>query len=232
MTSPIATLPQHIAFILDGNRRWAKARGLPTFQGHRAGFKLAEKIIEKCFNLGIKYVTMFAFSTENWNRSIEEVTYLMKLYDLMARRLRDRLNKHGIKIRVIGDTSKLPGFLRKSLEKAIKETKQNSKMTVNIAINYGAREELVRATKNLIKKGLSYDDINQYVIAKELGTADQPDPDFIIRTSGEQRLSNFLLWQAAYSELYFTSVNWPDFNEKELDKALIEYERRQRRFGK
>lgn len=231
MASPVATLPQHIAFILDGNRRWAKARGFSTFYGHRAGLKLAEKIIEKCFNLGIKYVTMFAFSTENWNRSIEEVNYLMILYDVMARRLRERLNKHGIKIRVIGDISQLPEFLRKSLEKAIDGTKHNAKMTVNIALNYGAREELVRATKSLIKKGVSYHEINQDVIAKELGTADQPDPDFIIRTSGEQRLSNFLLWQAAYSELYFTPVHWPDFDEVELEKALTEYQRRQRRFG-
>lgn len=231
MASQVTTLPKHIAFILDGNRRWARARGLPTFQGHRAGFKIAEKIIEKCFNLGIKYVTMFAFSTENWNRSIEEVTYLMRLYDLMARRLRWRLNKHGIRIRVIGDMSKLPQFLKKSLVKATEETKNNTRMTVNIALNYGAREELVQATKNLIKKGLKSEDITQEIIDQELDTQGQPDPDFIVRTSGEQRLSNFLLWQAAYAELYFPSVNWPDFNEEELEKALQEFGRRQRRFG-
>lgn len=232
MASQISTLPQHIAFILDGNRRWAKMRGLPILEGHRAGFKISEKIIEKCFNLGIKYVSMFAFSTENWNRSIEEVTYLMKLYDIMTRRLRSRLNKHGIRIRVIGDMTKLPGFLKKSLVKAIEETKDNTKMTVNIALNYGARDELVRATKKLLKKGVKSDDLTQEMITQELDTANQPDPDFIIRTSGEHRLSNFLLWQAAYSELYFAPVYWPDFSEEELDKALVEYHKRQRRFGK
>lgn len=232
MALQATTLPKHIAFILDGNRRWAKMRGLPSFEGHRAGFKIAEKTIEKCFNLGIKYVTMFAFSTENWNRSIEEVSYLMRLYDLMARRLRLRLNKHGIRIQVIGDMTKLPKFLKKSLLKAIEETQYNTKMTVNIALNYGAREELVRATKNLIKKGLKSDEVTEAIIDQELDTRGQPDPDFIVRTSGEHRLSNFLLWQAAYAELYFPSVNWPDFDEKELEKALQEFSRRHRRFGK
>jgi undecaprenyl diphosphate synthase len=232
MAPQMTTLPQHIAFVPDGNRRWAKLKGLPSMSGHQAGLKIGEKIIEKCFSMGIKYVTMFAFSTENWNRSLEEVQALMRIYDLFARRLRSKLVKHGIQIQVIGDLTKLPKFLQRSLLQAVEETKHNHKMVVNIAINYGAREEIVRATQRIIEKGTKPEDINQESIAKELDTRDQPDPDFIIRTSGEQRLSNFLLWQAAYSELYFSPLFWPDFNEAELEKAVDEFQNRQRRFGK
>lgn len=232
MAAQAAILPQHIAFIPDGNRRWARLRGLPTLRGHQIGFRMGEKIIEKCFGLGVKYVTLWAFSTENWNRSIEEVTYLMRLYNLMAKRLRRRLNKLGIRINVIGDTSPLPKFLQQSLKLAANETKNNNKMIVNIALNYGSRDEIVRATQQLLKKGIKPEEVTQEILANELDTKGQPDPDLIVRTSGEHRLSGFMLWQAAYSELYFAPVNWPDFNEIELEKALKEYSRRQRRFGK
>ena len=229
-------IPKHVAVILDGNGRWAKSKGLPRNMGHVEGAKTVEKMCEVMYNRGIEYFTVYAFSTENWNRPSEEVSLLMKLLrDYMINCVK-RSMKNNMKVRVIGDKSRLDEDIRVSIADLEEKTAGNTGLKFTIAINYGSRDEIRRAVSQIassVKEGsLSLEDISEDLISKYLDTADYPDPDLLIRTSGEQRISNFLLWQIAYSEFYFAECNWPDFDEKELEKALEAYNSRDRRFGK
>ena len=229
-------IPRHLAVILDGNGRWAKAKGLPRNMGHVEGAKTVEKMCEIAWNKGIEYFTVYAFSTENWSRPKEEVSLLMKLLrDYMVNCVK-RSMKNNMKVRVIGDKSKLDEDIQASIANLEEKTKDNTGLKFTIAINYGSRDEIRRAVKSIaedVKNGtVDPDDVNEELISSRLDTAGYPDPDLLVRTSGEQRISNYLLWQIAYSEFYFAECNWPDFNEKELDKALEAYSRRDRRFGK
>ena len=224
--------PHHIGFIVDGNRRWAKEKGLPTFMGHKKGAERIEEIVKYAQDLGIKIVTIYAFSTENWKRAKKEVSYLMKLFeDFAIGKMRDA-NKRGMKIRILGNLEKLPTSLQKVLKQAMKLTENNQKMIVNAALNYGGRDELVRTFRKLVISKVKPKEITEELINQGLDTAGLPDPDLIVRTSGEQRLSNFLPWQATYSELYFPKVHWPDFDKKQLDIAIKEFQKRQRRRGR
>lgn len=225
-------LPYHVGFIVDGNRRWAKENGLPTLIGHKKGFDRIYEIVKYAQDLGIKIITIYAFSTENWKRSEEEVSYLMKLFEYFAIHKREEANKRGIKIRILGNFERLPIFLQKALGKAIDLTKNNQKMIVNVALSYGGRDEIVRTFRKLIALGTKAGEITEELINQNLDTIGLPDLDFIIRTSGEQRLSNFLPWQSTYSEFYFPKVYWPAFDKEQLDVAILEFQNRQRRLGK
>jgi undecaprenyl diphosphate synthase len=229
-------LPQHLAIIMDGNGRWAKKRGFMRIFGHENGSEAVRTTIETCGKLGIKYLTLYAFSTENWNRPQKEIDALMNLMVSAIQKETKSLMKNDIKLNIIGDISKLPLNAQKELTKVLELSKNNKAMTVTIALSYGAREELVFSVKEIIKKVknniINENDINELIINEHLYTHNLPDVDLLIRTSGEQRISNFLLWQIAYAELYFTSVLWPDFNQKELYEAIISYQKRERRFGK
>lgn len=224
-------LPYHIGFIIDGNRRWAKGKGLPTFVGHKNGMERVDEIIKYAQDLGIKIVTIYAFSTENWKRAEKEVSYLMKLFENFAIHKMEDANKRGMKIRILGNSERLPVSLQKVLKQAMKLTEDNQKMIVNIALNYGGRDEITRVFRKLTTLGVKPEEITEELINQNLDTVGLPDPDFIVRTSGEQRLSNFLPWQATYSELYFPIVHWPDFDKKQLDLAIKEFQKRQRRLG-
>ncbi|MCR5634008.1 MAG: isoprenyl transferase [Lachnospiraceae bacterium] len=229
-------IPRHLAVILDGNGRWAKAKGLPRNMGHVEGAKTVEKMCEIAWNKGIEYFTVYAFSTENWSRPKEEVSLLMKLLrDYMVNCVK-RSMKNNMKVRVIGDKSKLDEDIQASIANLEEKTKDNTGLKFTIAINYGSRDEIRRAVRSIaedVKDGkVSPDDVDEALIESHLDTAGYPDPDLLIRTSGEQRISNYLLWQIAYSEFYFAECNWPDFNESELDNAILEYNKRERRFGK
>ncbi len=224
-------VPKHVAFIMDGNRRWARSKALPLMTGHARGYGRVEPTIEYARKKGIKYLTFWAFSTENWNRSEKEISYLMELFrKLFKEKYIERLAKDGVRIGVFGEIKPFPKDIRENIKKVIKSSYKNEKMFVNIALNYGGRDEIIRAVNSLIKAGKEKVTENEF--SKRLYSVGQPDPDLIIRTSGEMRLSGFLSWQGAYSELYFTDKYWPDFDEKEFEKALLEYSRRQRRFGK
>jgi undecaprenyl diphosphate synthase len=225
-------LPYHIGFIVDGNRRWAKEKGLPTFAGHKKGAERVGEVIEYAQEIGIKIVTIYAFSTENWKRSGKEVSHIMKLFEDFANDKLMEAYKQGLQLRVLGDFDKLPESLQKVLKKAFKKTENNQGMLVNIALSYGGRNEIVRAFRKLAVSGVKPGEITEELVSQNLDTAGLPDPDFIVRTSGEQRLSNFLTWQSAYSELYFPKTYWPDFDKKQFDIALKEYRKRQRRLGK
>jgi len=225
-------IPSHIAIILDGNRRWAKEHGLPTFFGHRKGMDNAKKIVLYAQKAGIQIITMYAFSTENWSRSEKEVNYLMKLFENYIDKYIGDYHKRGVKFRHIGSLSELPTSLQKKITNAIELTKNNKGIIANLALNYGGRDEIKRVVQKLVSGGVKIEDVTMDLIGENLDTAGLPDPDFIIRTSGEQRTSGFLIWQGAYSELYFPKCHWPDFNEKEFDKAIVEFNKRQRRFGK
>ncbi len=224
-----AHIPIHIGIIMDGNGRWAKKRGLPRTFGHKAGGETFVKIVTECRKMGIKCLTVYAFSTENWKRSETEVSALMSLMkDYMVRYTED-LVKNGIRLRILGDLSRFENSTVEEINKRIEMSKNNDGMTLCIALNYGGRAELTTAVNKLLKSGKT--EITEKDISDSLYTEGLPDPDLIIRTSGEQRTSNFLLWQSAYSEYYFTDVLWPDFDEKELKKAVEEYSKRNRRFG-
>lgn len=229
-------LPVHIAFIMDGNGRWAKKRLLPRNLGHREGANTLRRVIRTCGNLGVKYLTFYAFSTENWNRPKEEVDALMALLMDLLKNYEQELEGEEIRIRVIGDKSRLPEPVRRQAEAVEWATRNNKAYEVNMAINYGSRDEIIHGVKKvseMVASGqIAVSDIDDKLFSRCLYTTGTPDPDLIIRTSGESRLSNYLLWQSAYSELYFTDILWPDFNEQELMKALLSYQSRDRRFGK
>ena len=228
--------PSHIAIILDGNRRWAKARGLKPTEGHKAGAEAVKNIAKYAYDCGLKYLTVYAFSTENWKRDKSEVSLLMKLLDKFTSDLLVSDEKREIQIRVYGDITALDKKLQDKIIKLEEKTKNNKKMVFGICLNYGGRDEIIRAVKKICKeveKGtINIEDIDDKLISDCLYTKDIPDPDLVIRTSNEYRLSNFLPWQSTYSELYFPKdVMWPDFNEAEFDKAIEEYIKRNRRFG-
>jgi undecaprenyl diphosphate synthase len=229
-------VPQHIAIIMDGNGRWAKQKGKMRLSGHNEGAKALKNIIETAANTGVKFLTVYAFSTENWNRPKDEVSGLMNLLMSSMEKEIKNVQKNGIKISVIGDKSKLPDKVRKKVEKAIETTKSNKKFNVIIALSYSGRWELVNAIKNItediMSNKISLDNITEDSVSQYLTTVGIPDPELLIRTSGEYRISNFLLYQLAYSELYFTDVLWPDFSSEEFYKAIIDYQSRERRFGK
>jgi undecaprenyl diphosphate synthase len=226
-------IPKHIGFIMDGNRRWAKEKGLPTLEGHRVGLNDAVyKVLDGCLNRGVQHVTLFGFSTENWDRSKEEISYLIKLFRGMINEKLDELHEKQIKLNFIGHLSDWPTAMQKDMARATELTKDNKKMTVNAALSYGGRPEIVDATKRIIEDGLKPEEITEAKFAEYIYEAGQPDPDVIVRTSGEQRISGFMLWQSAYAELYFTDKYWPDFDEAEVDKVIQEYNHRERRFGK
>lgn len=231
-------LPQHIGFIMDGNGRWAKMRGLERSEGHKAGAKTFRRIVEYCADVGIKHVTFYAFSTENWSRPEKEVKALMKLFKEFLLEADEREKENDIRqsrIRFIGEREGLPKDLLRLIEKAEKVSNKYSKITVNVALNYGGRAELTHAVKEIAKKvkngEMSVDDISEDVIGDYIYTAGQPDPDIIVRPSGEYRLSNFLTWQSAYSEFWFSDILWPDFTEKDVNDILFDYQKRNRRFG-
>lgn len=222
---------KHLAIIMDGNRRWAKAQGLPSFEGHRLGYERMKLVGDWCLARGLEMLTVFAFSTENWKRTQEEVAYLM---DLLERALKDEAEyyiQRGIRIRVLGRREGLRPSILRAIDDIEARTAENQKMTLAICLNYGGRPEIVDAVKDIVREGIAPEAIDEGTIAKRLYWPDMPDPDLIIRTSGEQRLSGFLLWECAYSELYWCQNHWPAFSEADLDAALEEYAARQRRYG-
>ena len=230
-------IPEHIAIIMDGNRRWARKRLLPTNLGHKEGAQRLEDIAKYCSKIGVKYLTVFAFSTENWKRSEEEVGYLM---DLLADTIEDfdkRFDNNDVAIRLVGDINGLPEKLQAGIRHIEEKTKDKSGLTVNVALNYGGRAEIINAAKLIAqdyKNGIieNLDNIDEQLLSTYMYTKNCPDPDLIIRTAGEIRMSGFLTWQGVYSEMYFTNTLWPDFNESELDKAIEEFNNRKRNFGK
>ena len=228
-------LPKHIAIIMDGNRRWAKDRGLQTRDGHKAGADALENISKFANEIGIKYLTVYAFSTENWKRSKEEISALMAILRIYVNSFLKEKNKQNIRIKLLGDISDLPKGIQKSINKAIEMTKNNTGLTLNIAFNYGGRPEIIMAMRNIAKEvkmgKIDIDDINEELISNHLYTRGQPDPDLLIRTSRELRTSNFLPWQLVYTEFYFPDKHWPDFGEEDLIEAIKVYQKRNRRFG-
>lgn len=228
-------MPQHIAIIMDGNRRWARAKGKPAAFGHKEGAKTLEKIVRYANKIGLKYITVYAFSTENWKRAEEEVNALMVLLQSYLDDYSKRADSENIKVKILGDITALSPKMQKSIKECMERTKENTGVTFNIALNYGGRDEIVKAVKAIAEKvkndEIELENINEELITNNLYTKGQPDPDLVIRTSGEIRLSNFLPWQVVYSEFIFIEKNWPDFNEEDLDNAIIEYQRRHRKFG-
>jgi len=226
-------IPQHVAIIMDGNRRWAALRGKTVNEGHEAGAKNLERIVKHAKDLGIKYLTVYTLSTENWRkRSKEEVKGIFDLLVRIAKEKKEEYKKQGIKMFVLGNFQAFPRKVARIIREMLKIVLRNERMKVNLALNYGGRDEIVQAVREIIKEGIPPEKVNEELISQHLYTNGQPDPDLIIRTGGEIRLSNFLLWQMSYSELYFTDTLWPDFGPKEFDKAIGEYQQRQRRFGK
>lgn len=228
-------LPRHIAIIMDGNGRWAKQRLLPRSAGHKEGVERVKEIVEATGDLGIPHLTLYAFSTENWKRPKEEVSALMKLLVEFLRKELDRLHNNNVKIKILGNLENLPTLPKNEILKAIEQTKDNNKLTLNIALNYGGRDEIIFALKNALfdlqNNNIKIEDINEDAFNKYLYTDGQPDPDLLIRPSGELRISNFLLYQIAYTEFWFSDIYWPDFSTKHFYKAILDYQKRTRRFG-
>ncbi len=222
---------KHIAIIMDGNRRWARENGLPPFEGHRRGYDKMKDVGEWCIKRGIKTMTVYAFSTENWNRSADEVNYLMELLYRAVTVEVDEFMKRGIRLKIIGSRERLSPKMVQAIAAAEERTKSNDQGTLNICLNYGGRLEIVDAVKKLMAQGASAEQITEQAISENIWLAGQPEPDLIIRTSGEQRLSGFLTWESVYSELLFVSCHWPAFSEADLDAAIAEFNRRTRRFG-
>ena len=229
-------IPRHLAIIMDGNGRWAKQKGFIRTIGHESGSKSVKRIIQECLDLGVEYLTLYAFSTENWNRPKLEVNTLMRVLINSLKKGIKTMQEGNIKMKTIGNIEKLPSSAQKTLFDALEKTKNNTGMTLTLALSYGSREELVNVVKLISEKVknniISIDNIDDSIINEHLYTHNIPDVDLLIRTSGEHRVSNFLLWQIAYSELYFTDVLWPDFKEQDLHEAIISYQKRERRFGK
>lgn len=233
MSKETKKIPFHLGIIVDGNRRWARERGLPTFEGHRKGLEKLTKIGEMTLEKGVKVLTLYVFSTENWKRTKTEVNYLMGLFGKsLSKKNVKELQQKGIKLQVIGQKERLSKTLQRKIKEAERMTKNNKKGILNLAISYGGRAEIIQAVKNIIEKKISLDKINEDLINQNLWTAGLAYPDLIIRTGGAQRLSNFLTWQSAYSEFCFIKKYWPDFTAKDLDKILADFSSRQRRFGK
>lgn len=225
-------IPTHVAIIMDGNGRWARARGLPRLAGHRAGVENLRRVIEACVEFGIQYLTIYAFSTENWDRPRAEVRGLINiLEDVIDRELKE-LHENGVQLRHIGDLEPLRPKLQEKVRHAIQLTRDNRKLVLNVAWNYGGRAEIVHAIQKMLADGISEGEIDEELVGRYLFTAESPDPDLVIRTSGELRVSNFLIWQSAYSEWYITPTFWPDFGREELLQALCDYSQRERRFGR
>ena len=227
--------PKHIAIIMDGNRRWAKQRGLPAKLGHKEGAKTLEKIVRYANKIGLEYITVYAFSTENWKRAEDEVKALMMLLQNYLDEYSKRADTENIRVKILGDITALSEGMQKSIKRCMERTKDNTGVTFNIALNYGGRDELIKAIKQISAKvknqEIDIEEISEKLVSDNLYTKGQPDPDLLIRTSGELRLSNFLPWQLVYSEFLFLDKNWPDFEEEDLDKAIIEYQKRTRKFG-
>ncbi len=236
MTKECDLVPQHIAIIMDGNGRWAKKKHQPRFMGHRAGVKAVETIVRHCVARGISVLSLFAFSSENWRRPTKEVSLLMELFALVLKQQTKRLNNNNIRLRIIGDITQFSNSLQKQILDAQTVTQHNTGLTINVAANYGGRWDITQSVKQIahkVKAGLiSPDDISENDISAGLTTMPLPEPDLFIRTGGEQRVSNFLLWQMAYTEFYFTDTLWPDFNEQSLDDAISSFGQRERRFGR
>ena len=230
-TVPRSRIPTHVAIIMDGNGRWALARGLPRLLGHRAGTENLRRIITACVEFGVKYLTIYAFSTENWGRPREEVDGLMNILEDVIDRELAELNKEGVQLRHIGRLERLDPRLQEKVMDAIELTRNNDRLVLNVAFNYGGRDEIVNAIQKMIKDKVRVEEVTSDLVSSYLYTAGVPDPDLIIRTSGELRVSNFLIWQGAYSEWYVTSVYWPDFDKEEFRKALDTFSQRDRRYG-
>ena len=226
-----ANVPEHVAIIMDGNGRWAAARGLPRLAGHRAGTENLRRLLETAVEFGIKWLTIYAFSTENWGRPAEEVSGLMSIIEDVIERELKNLHKNGVQLRHIGSLEGLRPGLRNKVQEAIEYTRNNTRLILNVAFNYGGRSEIVNAVRKIVATGIPAEEVTEEIISNNLYTAGQPEPDLIIRTSGEVRASNFLIWQGAYSEWYFTPAFWPDFDAEELRKALQYFGRKERRFG-
>ena len=233
---PSNSIPRHIAVIMDGNGRWAQTRGLPRKAGHRAGAESVREGVDACLEMGVGYLTLYAFSSENWSRPEKEIAALMKLLEQFLKTKGKDFMKKNVRLKTIGQINRLPDSCRQQLDRVIAETANNTAMTVILALSYGSREELVDATRRIATKvaagELSPDTIDKETVARHLDTADYPDPDLLIRTSGELRLSNFLLWQLSYAEFYITEKNWPDFGKDDFREAVKEYSGRHRRFGR
>jgi len=227
-----ARVPRHVAIVMDGNGRWAQARGLPRPAGHRAGTENIRPILKSCVELGIEVLTIYAFSTENWQRPEEEVGFLFALIGEVIRRETEELNRNGVKVRHIGSTEGVPEDLAREIEEAVSLTAHNDRITLNVAFNYGGRREIVEAVRKAARDGVDPVALDEATLDRYMTTAGQPDPDLIIRTGGEMRLSNFLIWQAAYAEYYSTPTFWPDFGRDDLVAAVEAYGQRQRRFGR
>lgn len=228
-------IPKHIAIIMDGNGRWAKKRNMPRTYGHRAGVETIRDVVKASSEIGVKYLTLYAFSTENWKRPSDEVNALMNLLVEYLRKEVEELHRNNVIVNAIGDISKLPQICQDELKKAFEKTKNNTGLTLNLALNYGGRDEILKAVKKIVQKvengDIKTDEIDEKTFSDCLFTASMPDPDLLIRPSGEYRLSNFLLWQIAYSEFWFSDICWPDFNRQHLYRAIYEYQNRDRRFG-
>lgn len=229
---PADKLPRHVAMIMDGNGRWALSRGLPRLAGHKAGTDNLRRVIRATVEFGVKYLTIYAFSTENWGRPLEEVRGLMSILEDVLQKELDELHEEGVQLRHIGRLERLPGRLQEQVLDAVELTKNNDRLILNVAFNYGGRDEIVNAIQHIMKDGVPADEVTDELVGRYLYTAGVPDPDLIIRTSGELRVSNFLIWQAAYSEWYVTPTYWPDFDKNEYRRALETFAGRDRRYGK
>jgi undecaprenyl diphosphate synthase len=232
MIETVPRIPEHVAIIMDGNGRWAESRGLTRLEGHKAGTENLRQIIRSSVTFGVKYLTIYAFSTENWGRPKDEVKGLMTILESVIDRELNELNAEGVRICHLGRLEAMPVKIRQKVEKAVNLTRNNENLVLNVAWNYGGRDEIVQAIQKIILSGVAADRVNEEMVSQNLFTSASPDPDLIIRTSGEMRLSNFLIWQSAYSEWYATPILWPDFNKDEYQKAIEAYGLRKRRFGK
>ncbi len=224
-------VPSHVAIIMDGNGRWATERGLPRAAGHRAGSENIRRLIERFAEHDVRYITLFAFSTENWSRPRSEVSVIFRLVDRFLQRETANLHRNNVRLRHFGHLEKLPAKLQERVRQAVELTRGNDRLMLNICFSYGGRDEIVTAVRRIAEAGVAPEAIDERLVAAHLFTGGLPDPDLLIRTAGEQRISNFLLWQSAYAELYFTSTCWPDFGREDIDLALAEYGRRKRKFG-
>ncbi len=233
LLSPISggRVPRHVAVIMDGNGRWATQRGLRRAAGHRAGTENIRRVIERFADHGVQYLTIYAFSTENWNRPLPEVRALIRLLRYFIRKELENLHRNRVRLRMLGHIETLPAWLQKQVQEAVELTSENSGLVLNICFSYGGRDDIVMAARRLIEAEVPAHEVTEDLFGLSLSTAGMPDPDLMIRTAGEQRISNFLLWQAAYAELYFTDTYWPDFGREDIDIALAEYSRRKRKFG-